>query len=256
MTKSRDGVQLHVFQSVRRSLDEGGSTQREGGSCPKRFTLIELLVVIAIIAILAGMLLPALAKTKEAANKISCSSQLKTMINATILYADSNSDYVPPGLRYNLWQASNFWWSVLMQTISPNSPARNYNVRLTGPYELFVCPSEKIATGPDPNFQYSHYAVNQRFVHYSAPVRKLSSAKRPSAVLVQMDSSKKNTYVIKAESDVSKRHGAKGTNSSYLDGHVEFRSLSTDAYKREKLMEGFSGSCTAADAAACKTSCR
>ena len=221
----------------------------------KHFTLIELLVVIAIIAILAGMLLPALAKTKEAAHKISCSSQLKTMINATILYADSNSDYIPPAILYNKWQASNYWWSVLMQTISPNTPAKNYNVRLTGPYELFVCPSEKVATGAEPNFQYTHYGVNQRFVHYSAPVRKLSSAKKPSSVLVQMDSNKKNTYAIKVDSDVSKRHGAKGTNSSYLDGHVEFRELSTDAYKTEKLKEGFSNPCSAADGTACKNNC-
>jgi len=71
------------------------------------FTLIELLVVIAIIAILAGLLLPALSRAREESRRTSCNSQLGQIVKACTTYQEPNGDFFPAFLQACIAGTSN-----------------------------------------------------------------------------------------------------------------------------------------------------
>jgi len=125
----------------------GGSSSALSKRFQAGFTLIELLVVIAIIAILAALLLPALARAKDKAVRIQCTSNLKQWGIALTLYAGDNKEAVPPNLTSD--GASGFAWTALSlntnfypQYLYPNRPGTTL-VKQRAKQDVLYCPTDE-----------------------------------------------------------------------------------------------------------------
>ena len=84
------------MKTTRSSIHVCGNSAQDERGARNAFTLIELLVVIAIIAILAGLLLPALARAKTKAQGIKCLENLKQLQLGWLMYPDDNGGLLPP----------------------------------------------------------------------------------------------------------------------------------------------------------------
>jgi prepilin-type N-terminal cleavage/methylation domain-containing protein/prepilin-type processing-associated H-X9-DG protein len=142
-------------------------SQPQSKQALRGFTLIELLVVIAIIAILAGLLLPVLAKSKQKAYAITCINNSKQICYGYIMYCGDNADKGP----LNVGSGSGGWVNGRMSWPgNPNIPIQEstntylLTTGLLGPYlskniAIFKCPADSsVATGYGPRVR--SYSMN------------------------------------------------------------------------------------------------
>ena len=195
------------------------------------FTLIELLIVVSIIAILAGMLLPALNKAREAAWKISCVNNLKSIGVASQIYTADHNDMVVVS-KYNNSDPLT-WMTLLCGSKQLNcSDLTAQNTQL--PFKVFQCPAASRIPSNGTNWtsdwynwapiSKAGYGLNWRLTRYSP---KITGIKYPlSTVPLVFESATLVPDVgynspATADQQLRLRRHNRSSNVLFLDGHVE-----------------------------------
>ena len=236
----------------------------------RAFTLIELLVVIAIIAILAGLLLPALSGAKTRAQGASCLSNIKQLSLGWFLYADEHADLLvnnhgkpETAAKRQTWANNVLDWG----TSDDNTNSRLLTESLLGPFTgrstaVFKCPSDKSVAANGPRIRsYSMNAMvgdpgelTNRFNPDYLQFFKGSQILKPSGIFVFLDEhpdTLNDGFFVNRLNDnewgnLPGSYHHRSANFSFADGHVEIHRWLVPDTIRPPVQGGVGGTIPAA----------
>jgi prepilin-type processing-associated H-X9-DG protein/prepilin-type N-terminal cleavage/methylation domain-containing protein len=150
------------------------------------FTLVELLVVVGIIALLVGILLPALARARAYAQSIQCGSQLRQLGIALTMYAANNGQMLPS------WSG----WHVYPNGVSPeDTPGLGWTEQLMSCY---AAPDSRVYNCPSFPEEYRiNYFLSARWLAVHSPIRhsfKITEMRASSDFVLSGDCTQQNLY--------------------------------------------------------------
>lgn len=207
------------------------------------FTLIELLVVIAIIALLLSIIIPSLKRAKEAAKRISCMSNLKSLASFVHLYATDYRDQVPSGRTEGAYAWVNHAGGLAYYNLDEDSVLEEEQreaIRrgLLWPYagnavDTFRCPTSRLGQArsysmPD-SFAYDELGLlSINGASQSMLIKSLSQIRNSGGRMLFLDegwatpASWSIMYATSQWWDVVPERHASGTTLAFVDGHAEY----------------------------------